>query len=258
MDRHNRMGLILLTLVAVSALACATPLLPSVAQLPTQRPGAMSTYVAGTRGAAVEQTQLFTTPSFTPSLTRTPSKTPTITATPTATIVFNLATLTALAPPVSTKKSSGGGGGGGGGGDDDGGGGGGDKGDNTLTCKVNSTTVKVGGVIVPGDKPNVPPNTAFTVTWNVKNTGKEAWDHKSTDYQYLSGVVFALTDPRHPQLYDFPNTPAFVNPGESIDLSIANPDMISPNKSGAFKATWTLLIGGDTRFCKMSFLIVVP
>jgi hypothetical protein len=255
MDRRNRIGLILLTLVAVTTLACATPLLPSVESLPTQPAGAMETYVAGTRAAAVTQTQYYVTPSSTPTFTRTPSRTPTITATPTATIVFKLPTLPPY-KPTSTKKSSGGGGGSDGGGDggnaDDG-----DK-DGTLSCRINSTTIKVGGVIVPGDKPPVPAHTAFTVTWNVRNVGKESWDHKSTDYAYLSGTVFELTDPSHPQLYDFPNSPAFVDPGMSIDLTIANPAMISPSKSGAYKATWTLLIGGDTRFCKMSFLIVVP
>jgi len=259
MDRHNRISLTLLTMVAVSVAACA-PLLPSVQRLPTQPEGAMSTYIAGTRAVAGTQTQIHTTPSATPTLTRTPSRTPTVTATPTSTVIFNLATITALAPPTATKKSSGGGSGGGssGGGSSGGGSSGGGKGDPALSCRVNSTTIKVGGVVASGSKPMVPANTAFTVTWNVKNTGTEAWDHNSTDYKYLSGVVFDLTDPSHPLLYDFPDSPAKVPKGSSIDLTVSNPAMISPANSGTYSAVWTLLVGGDTKFCRMSFIIEVP
>jgi hypothetical protein len=264
MDRHNRIGLILLILAVLTA-SCA-PLLPSVNQLPTQPAEAMSTYIAGTRDAAGTQTQLYTTPSSTPTLTRTPSRTPTITATPTATIIFNLATIAAGAPATSTKKSSSGGGGGDSGGSGDGGNA--DDGDKEgdLACKIMATTVMVGGN--PTSK--VPAGAKFTVMWTIKNNGNEDWvqkvdaDHPEAsdfDFMMLSGTAFELeynpNPPNLPYRYNFPADPPIITHGMTVDLVINHPALIAPNEPGNYKSTWTIVISSNIKFCKMTFRISV-
>lgn len=245
MDRKNR--IVLATVMLAVALACA-PLLPQVAPLPEQPEGAVSTIVAGTRAAAATQTQAVLPPTFTPSATRPPTKTPTVTPSPTATIIFKLPTFAPTKIATATKKSSGGGGSGGGGG---GGGGGGDD-DTRYQCTVVSTVVRVNNVIVPGPKPTVPANTVFTVTWTVKNIGTTPWDHNSVDFRYHNGYPF------HSQvLYDFPNVPATVSRGMTVDLVVDNPPMLSPSTPNTYKSFWTLQ-ASHTRFCDLSVTIAVP
>ncbi len=239
MDRHNHIHVLLLIL-AVLAASCA-PILPSVASLPTQQPGAVGTYVAGTRVAASTQTAYYVTPSSTPTLTGTPTRTPTVTPTATPTFIFKFNTFTPTKIPTATKISGSGGSGG------SGGGGGGNNG--TYDCKIISTTFKINGAVVPGPKPKIPASTPFTVTWTVKNTGSYGWDHNSVDYRYFSGTQFYLQS-----IYDLPKN---VGAGQQVNLIVDNPTMKSPVSSGTYSAVWGLQIG-DIKFCQMKITIVVP
>jgi hypothetical protein len=257
MDRHNRIFAFLLIL-AVIPVACA-PLLPAVAQLPTQPAGAVSTYIAGTRVVAATETAKYVTPSRTPTITFTPSRTPTITPTATATFIFKFSTFTP-AKIVSATNSSGGGDSGGSGGSGGGKGGGGTN--EEYNCKVSSTIIRVNNVIVPSHPLSVPPNTIFTVTWTVKNTGKTTWEHYSTDYKYISGTKFNSVE-----LYDFPDLPAEIRRGETVDLVIDNPlseppppaPMKSPSKPGPYTARWRIFLSasGNLTFCDLIIEIVV-
>lgn len=247
MDRKNR--IVLATVILAVALACA-PLLPQIAPLPNQPAGAVNTIVAGTRAAAGTQTQALLPPTLTPSATRPPTKTPTITPTATATIIFKLPTKIVI--PTSTKKSGSGGSGGSGGGGGGGDGGGGGNEDGRYVCKVLSTTIRVGGVIVPGNPPSVPANTNFTVTWLVKNIGVLSWDHNSVDFRYRTGTKF------HTQaLYDFPDIPPLVSTGETVELVVDNPPLHSPSDPKKYVAYWTLQ-SSNIRFCDLTIGIVVP
>lgn len=224
MDRKKRVGYLLVTLAIT--LACV-PALPVVAPLPTQPVGAVDTIVAGTYAAASTGTALKTTSTPTPADTLTPSHTPTITPTATATIIFKTPTQVKL----NLTASSGGGGTGGGG---TGGSGGGVE----YECTVVNVT--------PASGTHFAPNTNFTTTWRVKNTGNIRWYSNSVDYRYSTGKVLHLQ-----ALYDLPMD---VIPGKLVDLAVS---MRSPSTDGIYSTTWTMRVGKES-FCAMKLTIRVP
>ena len=229
MDRKKRIACLLVALAIT--LACV-PALPIVAPLPTQPVGAVDTIVAGTYAAASTGTALKITSTPTPADTLTPSRTPTITPTATATVIFKT--------PTSFLLGGGGSGGGGGGGGGSSGGGT----DPTIVYKC--LIVKV----TPANNTHFAPNTNFTTTWQLKNTGNIRWYHNSVDYRhYVSKPSLPLL---HLQaIYDLPKD---VDPGGQV---LADVDMRSPATNGTYTTTWTLRVG-DKNFCSMKLTIKVP
>jgi hypothetical protein len=262
MHRHNRIHFIVLVTMAF-VIGCA-PLLPSVASLPTSQPGAVNTFVAGTRQAAITQTQYFVTPSATPSLTRTPSKTPTLVS-PTATFIF-----TPYKTPIPTKKGGGGGSGNGNGnGNGNGGGGGPDEppggvvviGLDIYYCEVISVSPASGGTYSPGA-------VIGTITWTVKNIGNVDWNpkgppndpaHPNIDLVWMSGSKLSTYT-----IYDTPHD-KIILPGQTVDLTIGIPNTKNapakpakaPTKPGKYVVHWALRIGYE-EFCRdMEFKFTV-
>jgi hypothetical protein len=75
------------------------------------------------------------------------------------------------------------------------------------------------------------PNTAFTKTWTVKNTGTCTWDSKYLVYQ-ISGA-FMTQQPG----YWFVPPKNTVEPGQSVDIHVG---MTSPPMKGNYKSYWGL------------------
>jgi hypothetical protein len=78
------------------------------------------------------------------------------------------------------------------------------------------------------------PNTAFTKTWTVKNTGTCTWDSKYLVYQ-VSGAL--MTQQPGYWLVAPENT---VEPGQTVDIPVG---MTSPPKKGNYKSYWGLKNG---------------
>jgi len=224
MDRNKRIGT-LLVMLAIT-LACASPVLPSVASLPTQAVGAVKTMIAGTYAAASTATAVNVTSTATLPGTPTTTGTATITVTPTATFILK----------TPTMYFSGGGGGGGGGTPGGGGGGGGGGFEPTYACKIMK--------IIPAYGSHLTRGRTFRTTWRVTNSGDVVWDRNSVDYKYSSG-----TPMQRQSLYDLPNN---VSPGKQVDLIVA---MEVPSKRGTYITTWIMQIG-DQVFCSMEQKII--
>ena len=78
-----------------------------------------------------------------------------------------------------------------------------------------------------------------------------AWDHKSVDYRYRPGTVFHTQE-----LYDFPDTPATIPTGFSVDLVVDHPPLHSPATPNNYTSNWMLKIS-DIRFCELYIKIKV-
>ncbi len=75
----------------------------------------------------------------------------------------------------------------------------------------------------------LPPNTAFTKTWTVKNIGSCTWDSRYTTFQ-ISGAFMT----QQPGYWIMPSGYT-VAPGQSLNISI---DMTSPLENGAYISIW--------------------
>ena len=95
-----------------------------------------------------------------------------------------------------------------------------------VTKKCDAATF-VKDVTVP-DGAAVKPNSTFTKTWRIQNTGTCRW---TTSY----ALVFISGDSMNAPAYI--SLPDSVDPGETIDLSIS---LKSPTKSGHYKGNWEL------------------
>ena len=75
------------------------------------------------------------------------------------------------------------------------------------------------------------PNTAFTKTWRLKNTGSCTWD---SDYlvSYISGTTMS----QQPG-YRIVQQGDTVSPGQAVDVSVG---MTSPVQSGSYRSNWGL------------------
>ncbi len=88
----------------------------------------------------------------------------------------------------------------------------------------------VSDVTIP-DNSVVAPNTAFTKTWRLKNTGSCTWD---SDYlvSYISGTTMS----QQPG-YWIVQPGQTVSPGQSVDISVG---MASPVQNGYYRSNWGL------------------
>jgi hypothetical protein len=99
--------------------------------------------------------------------------------------------------------------------------------------------------VVP-DGDSMSPRNDFDARWTVKNTGSETWTTSDYDYKYVSGQKMHTHD-------DTYNMKSSVSNGESIDIIV---DMLAPDKTGSYSATWAIVKGGTT-VCTMTVDIVV-
>ncbi len=85
-------------------------------------------------------------------------------------------------------------------------------------------------VTIP-DNSVVAPNTAFTKTWRLKNTGSCTWDHG-----YLVSYISGTTMTQQPGYWIVPQGQT-VLPGQTVDISVG---MTSPVQSGSYGSYWGL------------------
>jgi hypothetical protein len=88
----------------------------------------------------------------------------------------------------------------------------------------------VADITIP-DNMVVAPNTAFTKTWRLKNTGTCTWDNK-----YLVAYISGTTMSQQPGYWIIPQGQT-VAPGETVDISV---DMTSPPENGSYQSYWGL------------------
>jgi len=97
----------------------------------------------------------------------------------------------------------------------------------TTVCKDAAEYIGDDGL----DGTTYAPNTAFTKTWTVKNTGTCTWDSKYLVYQ-ISGA-FMTQQPG----YWFVPPENIVEPGQTVDIHVG---MTSPPMKGNYKSYWGL------------------
>ncbi len=88
----------------------------------------------------------------------------------------------------------------------------------------------VADVTVPDDTV-VPPNTAFTKTWRLKNMGTCTWDSS-----YLVSYISGTTMSQQPGYWIVPEGQS-IAPGQTIDISVG---MTSPVENGTYQSYWGL------------------
>jgi hypothetical protein len=88
----------------------------------------------------------------------------------------------------------------------------------------------VSDVTVP-DNTVLAPNTPFTKTWRLKNTGSCTWDNT-----YLVAYISGTTMSQQPGYWIVPPGQA-VAPGQSVDISVG---MTSPPQDGSYSSSWGL------------------
>jgi hypothetical protein len=81
------------------------------------------------------------------------------------------------------------------------------------------------------DGTNYAPNTAFTKTWRLKNTGTCTWDNS-----YLVAYISGTTMSQQPGYWIVPQGQT-VAPGQNVDISIG---MTSPVENGNYQSYWGL------------------
>jgi hypothetical protein len=106
-----------------------------------------------------------------------------------------------------------------------------------LNCSITKTTPN-------GDR--MAAHTDFDARWTVKNTGTDTWTKESFDYKYVSGQKMQ----KYNDAYDFKTD---VASDDTIDIIV---DMIAPDKTGSYSATWAIM-KGSTRVCTMTVNIIV-
>ena len=94
----------------------------------------------------------------------------------------------------------------------------------------------VADITIP-DNMVVAPDTAFTKTWRLKNTGSCTWDNK-----YLVAYISGTTMSQQPGYWIVPQGQT-VAPGETADISVG---MTSPPENGSYQSYWGLKKGNGT------------
>ena len=107
-----------------------------------------------------------------------------------------------------------------------------------LACTMSSITLSSPIIMAP--------NTNFTTTWNVKNTGNSNLDSHAIDYKYIDGTVLQ----KYGNLYDLPST---VTPGNSVNLGVS---MMSPAQTGIYTSNWAV-VQGSTVICNIPVTVIV-
>ncbi len=98
--------------------------------------------------------------------------------------------------------------------------------DQNAACTDAATYVA--DVTIP-DGTQFPPNTGFTKTWRLKNSGSCTWDYRYKLVHAGGHMLGAIST-------GF-SLPAVVAPGQTIDLSVS---LVSPAESGAYQGDWKL------------------
>lgn len=97
----------------------------------------------------------------------------------------------------------------------------------TMTCTDAAQYINDDGT----DGTTYPPNTAFTKTWTVKNTGTCTWDSSYLVYQ-ISGA-YMTQQPGYWLVKQGQN----VKPGQTVDVSVG---MTAPPENGSYRSYWVL------------------
>jgi uncharacterized protein YraI len=101
----------------------------------------------------------------------------------------------------------------------------------------------------PADGTVVTPDSAFVMSWTLKNTSSTAWDMAEADLNFLG----AQNDVRlhlGGDVYDLSKT---VNPGDTYEVTL---DAIAPSSSGSYGEAWAI-VTGKTTLCPFWLLIQV-
>ena len=188
-------------------IGCDVSTFTSPQQIPTPIPGAINLIAGQTAAAAATETAALLPPTLTPTLTPFPTQTPPDTPTVTPTFIFYL-----VSPTPSAISG-------------------------TLACTMISQ--------IPQDGANFHTNKAFTLSWQLSNSGTGAWPQDSVSLKYVDGQQFSSVT--------IVNLPKTIVPGNSVTLTV---DMTTPSKTGKYTADWTLADGSQT-FCPLYFRITV-
>ena len=110
-------------------------------------------------------------------------------------------------------------------------------------CTLNSAWVA--DVTVP-DNTEFPPETAFTKTWRVRNSGTCTWE-EGTQLVFVSGEPMS-----GPAAVDVPQVAA----GSNTDVSV---DFVAPDTPGTYRSNWQMQSADGVRFGSQIYVqIVVP
>lgn len=113
----------------------------------------------------------------------------------------------------------------------------------TATPVCSRSAKYVTDVTIPDDSV-LAPETAFTKTWRVRNTGSCAWE-AGTQLVFVSGEAMS-----GPAAVDAPVAEA----GAEVDISV---DLISPADPGTYRGNWQLQAPDGTRFGPLLYLRIV-
>lgn len=115
---------------------------------------------------------------------------------------------------------------------------GGTQDNGNLACSMSSITLTSPIIMAP--------NTNFTTTWNVENTGNNNLDSHAIYYKYIDGTVLQ----KYGNLYDLPST---VTPGNSVNVGVS---MMSPAQTGIYTSNWAVVQGNNV-ICNLPVTIIV-
>jgi uncharacterized protein YraI len=90
----------------------------------------------------------------------------------------------------------------------------------------------------PADNSVLQPNTSYTFTWTIKNTGSTKWDQNEYDVIFVSATNGESVH-QGSDVYDLPST---VQPGQTITISGTG---ITPASSGAYTEEWAIAQGSQ-------------
>jgi len=97
--------------------------------------------------------------------------------------------------------------------------------------------------ITIGEGESVPPNTRFTKTWRVQNSGEEPWP-EGCHLRFVSGDRFGTVDSVAVES---------LAPGCCADIST---DMISPHQTGIHQSQWRMVTASGLQFGEIIWMIL--
>lgn len=190
--------------VALLAVILASACSPKTAS-PTPDAGAVYTQAAMTVQVAITQTA-----AAKPSATPIPTHVPTNTAAPT---LFASATSNAPVPTVAPATAT------------------------------KSPDVGVWMAQNPGDGVTLQPGQAFTLTWQVKNSGTTTWTTQYMVRYYLSDLTLRMGAADSVLAHE-------VKPNETIDIQLP---MTAPTTPGSYTTFWVLTNKDGVNFSQLTF-----
>jgi len=108
-------------------------------------------------------------------------------------------------------------------------------------CTLNSAWVA--DITIP-DNTEIPPGTAFTKTWRVRNSGDCAWE-EGTQLVFVSGEPMDS-----PAAVNVPQVAA----GSNTDVSV---DFVAPDTPGTYRSTWQMQSADGVRFGSQIYVQIV-